>query len=89
MPLFDPGQIVATPAALAACDADNVDPVQLIKRHIGGDWGLLSKHDLKANADAISYGARVLSKYRVGDDSLYVITEADRSRTCLLLCSEY
>ncbi len=89
MPLFTPGQIVSTPAALAACEANSVDPTSLINRHINGDWGKLSKDDVKANVQAIIYGARILSKYQVGDEWLYCITEADRSSTCLLLTSEY
>ncbi len=89
MPLFTPGQIVSTPAALAACEANSVDPMSLINKHIGGDWGKLSRDDVKANVQAIINGARILSKYPVGDDFVYVITEADRSSTCMLLTSEY
>lgn len=89
MPLFMPGQIVSTPAALAQCDANNIEPMSLVLKHINGDWGKLCKDDVKANVDAVSYGARILSKYPVGDEFVYVITEADRSSTCLLLTSEY
>ncbi len=89
MPLFPPGQIVSTVAARAACERFNTEPMELVRRHIGGDWGVLSESDVRANQDAVTYGDRILSKYLVGTVWMYVITEADRSSTCILLTHEY
>ena len=58
---------------------------------MNGDWGEhLNGHDIKANAVALREGGRLLSGYqtRAGDD-IWIITEADRSATTLLLPSEY
>ena len=89
MPLFVPGQVVATRGALAVLDAANVLPQMLLLRHCAGDWGDLGEEDVRANANALAYGGRLLSKYVVGKDSFYIITEADRSATTLLLTHEY
>lgn len=89
MALFKLGQTVATPAALAACAEAGISPLTLLHKHCTGDWGDLGKEDVKANEDAIAFDGRVLSKYKVGADSLYCITEWDRSSTTLLLTSEY
>ncbi|MCD6665980.1 MAG: hypothetical protein LT081_07870 [Hydrogenophaga sp.] len=89
MALFKLGSVVATPAALAHCERNQVNPQQLLGRHIGGDWGNLEQEDIKANENALAYGDRIFSSYNVGDGKVWVITEADRSSTCVLLPSEY
>ena len=89
MPLFKLGNIVATPAALRHCEQHQINPLRLLSRHVGGDWGDLATEDIDANQNAISYGGRVFSSYRVGDCKVWVITEADRSSTCLLMPDEY
>jgi UDP-N-acetylmuramyl pentapeptide synthase len=89
MAAFELGQIVATPAALELLERNRLQPIRLILRHVGGDWGELCEEDVKANEQAIAYGDRVLSAYTVAGTKLYVITEADRSATTLLLASEY
>ncbi len=59
-------------------------------RHLNGNWGDLDEHDWKANDDAIEYGGRVLSSYLDRNDTrFWIITEADRSATTILLPSEY
>lgn len=88
-PLFPLGRTVATPGALAHCSENNVSPVLLLARHQHGDWGDLVEADCEANEQALFEGGRLLSKYRVANESLYVITEADRSSTCILFPSEY
>jgi hypothetical protein len=67
----------------------NVDPLSLIQRHLGGDWGDLGQEDVQANISAVQHDLRILSRYVVGGVALYLITEADRSSTCLLLTDEY
>lgn len=87
---FEPGQIVATPAALELLNQHRLSPLELVRRHINGDYGDLCTDDIEANLHAIKAGLRIVSKYRItASDAIYVITEADRSSTCLLLPSEY
>ena len=89
MPLFNLGQVVATPAALQHFQKHQINPISLPGRNIGGDWGDLSEADVAANVHAIQHDLRLFSSYAVGGGKVWVITEADRSSTCLLLPSEY
>ncbi len=86
---FEIGRVVATPGALEALALAGVEPHELLSRHAGGDWGELDAHDRRANGRALEDGTRLLSSYPVGDGKVWIITEADRSSTCLLLPSEY
>jgi hypothetical protein len=81
------GALAITPGARAALPEDFV--VACFRRHATGDFGELDPHDVTANLAALITGDRVLSEYRHGDVKVFVITEADRSRTTLLLASEY
>lgn len=88
--LFTPGQIVSTPGALAAMDAAGVLPLNLLSRHLSGDWGDVDVEDASANEDALCCGLRLLSAYEIGPDTMiWLITEADRSVTTFLLPEEY
>jgi len=89
MSLFDLGQIVATPGSLAFCERHSVNPLLLLGRHMGGDFGDLDASDVQANVHAIQHDERILSAYKLYGEKLYVITEWDRSATTLLLASEY
>lgn len=89
MPLFKLGQVVATPGVLDHCKAHNINPVLLLGRHIGGDWGDLCADDVTANVHAVQHDERILSAYVLHGEKLYVITEWDRSVTTVLLASEY
>ena len=89
MALFELGQVVATPGALAHCHRHSISPLLLLGRHIGGDWGDLCADDVKANVHAIQHDERILSAYVLHSEKLYVITEWDRSVTTLLLANEY
>lgn len=88
--LFPLGQIVATPGALHVLEQLHIDPRVLLSRHQAGDWGDLCPADRDENHLSVNEGFRILSNYPVGDDErLWVITEADRSVTTILLPSEY
>jgi hypothetical protein len=80
---------VATPGALEVLDGRNVSPLALLQRHASGDWGEIPKADARENERSVKHGYRVLSSYNVGDVKVWIITEADRSSTCLLLPEEY
>ena len=88
-PRFLLGQMLATPGAIALLDDANVDALTLLRRHVFGDWGVVPREDALANDEALLTGARVLSSYDVGGDKIWIITEADRRVTTLLLPSEY
>ena len=89
-PLFELGQIVSTPGALQALQEAGQDPAGLLARHVRGDWGDLGKEDKAENDLSVKQGFRILSAYRLRTGvKVWVITEADRSATTLLLPSEY
>lgn len=88
--LFELGRVVATPGALKALEESGENPHRYLGRHVTGDWGELSQADKAANTLALATGERILSSYRTSRNvKLYVITEADRSSTCILLPEEY
>ena len=88
--LFPLGDLVATPGALSALEKNGVVPMRLISRHMKGDWGDVPPDDADANTDALRIGARLLSSYALPDGAcIWIITEADRSATTLLLRDEY
>lgn len=88
--LFCLGRTVATPGALEALEGAGHTAGEFLGRHARGDWGDLCDEDKAANQEALQEGLRLLSAYRLGDGKkLWVITEADRSATTLLLPEEY
>jgi hypothetical protein len=88
-PLFSLDQLVATPSALAALKKCGVTPMQLVARNARGDWGNVCSDDAQTNTQALQSGARLLSSYTLPDGvRIWIITEADRSSTTLLLPSE-
>jgi len=89
-PLFKLGKLMATPGALALLKQVNATPIEFLLRHQSGDWGTVCGDDARANTIAVATGARLLSSYELtGLGRIWVITEADRSATTILLPSEY
>jgi len=87
---FSIGQLVATPGAIEALADAKQSPMEFVARHIKGDWGEVCDEDRQANEDALRDGERLLSAYRTSKGvKIWVITEADRSSTCVLLPEEY
>ena len=86
---FNLGQVVATPGALEVLGEAGRSPVEFLSRHVRGDWGELCEEDRQANEDALHSGGRLFSAYSVDEVRIWVITEADRSSTCVLLPEEY
>jgi hypothetical protein len=89
--LFSLGQIVATPGALSALGGEGIGSEALLKRHVTGDWGELSDDDRRENELSVKEGFRILSAYKLPRTGvkLWIITEADRSVTTILLPDEY
>jgi len=83
------GRIVATPGALETILGAGGDPFSYTARHATGDWGELCALDRRENGLALRHGRRVLSSYAVGEGHVWIITEADRSITTILLPEEY
>jgi hypothetical protein len=86
---FPLGHIVATPGTLEVLDQGAVNASSLLQRHQSGDWGNVPPEDAEENERSVENGWRILSSYPVGNDRIWIITEADRSSTTLLLPSEY
>jgi hypothetical protein len=79
---------VATPNALGAIP--NHEIMNALSRHLRGDWGTLDKEDWDANEQALKHGGRLFSTYRSSTQiKFYIITEADRSATTVLLPEDY
>ena len=88
--LFDLGQTVTTIGAREALEESNQTANEFLARHQTGDWGLVCVDDKKENDFSVKEGFRILSAYKTSKgEKLWIITEADRSSTTLLLPSEY
>jgi hypothetical protein len=93
---FELGHIVCTPGALETCSPPGL--YECLARHACGDWGKVCAQDAASNEEAIAKGFRIFSAYPIdpakpckgfGENTLWIITEADRSVTTFLLPSEY
>ncbi len=88
-PRFELGSIYATSGVTAWAERHEIDLTRLLRRHHCGDWGNLDAEDRQANEDALADGTRIFSAYLVESRKIYVITEADRSMTTIMLATEY
>lgn len=89
-PRFPLGRTLATPGALALLAERNLDGISLLQRHVRGDWGSICAEDAASNEEALQCGARLMSSYEIpGGGVIWIITEADRAATTLLLPQEY
>ena len=87
-PLFPLGRVVATQGVIAL-DLPLDTIVDLLRRHQMGDWGEIGDEDRRENELSIQQGFRIMSVYSVNDTKVWIITEADRSSTTILLPQEY
>lgn len=84
------GRLLSTPGAIEAMAKAGQQPLEFLKRHRSGDWGEVNAEDWAANDQAVIDGERILSAYTLKDGvRLWIITEADRAATTILLPSEY
>jgi len=88
--MFKLGQLLVTPGALEALQASGQSPWVFLTRHLAGDWGDLCVEDKRLNDEAVQDGSRILSAYSTSRGAkVWLITEADRSATTILLPDEY
>ena len=80
---------MATPGALKLLVDAGEDPFDYLARHAKGDWGDLCAFDRRQNERALREGLRVFSSYETLAGRVWIITEADRSATTILLPEEY
>jgi len=95
-PKFKLGKTVITTGAIDVIERAKQNPTTFIKCHIVADWGEICEEDKQLNNDAIANEGdiqkqmRVMSVYKtVKNETIWIITEFDRSVTTLLLPSEY
>ncbi len=95
-PKFRLGKTVITPGAIDALSKSNQLPDSFLKKHQKGDWGETCQEDAQLNNEAIAHEGdigkqqRVMSVYKTSrNETIWVITEWDRSVTTILLPSEY
>ena len=94
-PLFELGQLVATPGAIEALETAGQNPLEFVSRHLRGDWGTVDDEDKSLNDKSVSDGSRILSAFVLKTGlKIWIITEAadddgKRVATTVLLPDEY
>lgn len=87
-PKFELGHLVATPNALRHVSHHEI--LKALARHVRGDWGDLDDEDSRNNDRSLNGGGRIFSAYHAANSvKFWIITEADRSSTCVLLPEDY
>ena len=87
---FSLGRVYATPGAVEAFNQNGQDGIEFLHRHQCGDWGCLSDEDKRENEFSVDKQLRIFSAYKLKNDTkIWIITEADRSATTILLPTEY
>lgn len=84
---FQLGQLVITTNAARRLTPRLIQ--EALKRHESGDWGDVPPEDVQENERALRHGCRLFSAYGAGDTRCWIITEADRSVTTVLLPEDY
>ncbi|MEH1019570.1 type I restriction endonuclease subunit M [Acinetobacter baumannii] len=87
--LFALGQVVTTKNAVEFMNQHGIIPLDLLYRHQHGDWGDLNESDRESNEQALIEDHRIFSSYKFSNEKVWVITEADRTLTTILLPSDY
>jgi hypothetical protein len=83
------GRVVATPGAIKLLAEAGEDALHYLARHASEDWGEIDAHDRRENELSLKHGWRIVSSYPVGEKTIWIITEADRSVTTILLPEDY
>ena len=88
-PRFELGLTYATAGVTAWAGRHEIDLTRYLRQHHCGQWGDLCDEDKQANEDALEHGTRIFSCYLHQGRKIYVITEHDRSKTTIMLATEY
>ena len=87
---FSLGELYTTPEALRVITEAGQEPFEFLSRHQVGDWGDVCEEDCKENEFSLTRRLRLFSVYHTAKDvKIWIITEADRSITTILLPEEY
>ena len=87
---FELGMVVATCGALSALEESDEEPKKFLELHQNGNWGQVCAEDWHENEFSLEHSFRILSAYKLRNDvTIWIITEADRSSTTILLPEEY
>lgn len=86
---FQTGRVLITPGASDLMEEHGRNPLEFIERHVNKDWGDIPEDDIPRNNQALIDGTRIISAYKIGEEKIWIITEADRSATTILLSEEY
>ncbi len=86
-PKFPLGRVAIT--ANASQHLDTIAVNEALRRHAAGDWGDICPEDACENEESLQEGFRLFSAYGLGDSRFWVITEADRSVTTILMPEDY
>jgi hypothetical protein len=90
MSVFLLGNVVITAKCLEYCNENNIDASALLARHAAGHWGDLCRDDKELNETALAHkDGRLFSSYNVQSGKIWIITEWDRSSTCIMLPEDY
>ncbi len=82
------GMLYVTPGVILKIKS--VEVFAALDRHASCDWGLICDQDREANEEALIHGFRIMSVYKDSKNTnFWIITEADRSVTTVLLPEEY
>ena len=85
---FPLGSIFCTPGVIQSVPPH--ESQDALYRHARGDWGDVCGQDWQENEQALEEGWRLFSQYRTqAGVKFWIITEADRSVTTILLPNEY
>lgn len=88
--VFNPGGVTFSDTAMAAIRRAGLDVMDLVRKHCMADWTDMMPHDRRANIDALARGGRIFSSFHLGEQvRVWVITEADRSSTSVVLPGEF
>lgn len=91
--LFEPGKLMATPGIVKLCDADDFISMCIgytyEEKYLKGNWGIICKEDAEENRRALQTNERIMGVYEIENFKIWIITEADRLSTTILLPEEY
>jgi hypothetical protein len=84
---FPLGEVTITETASGVLDSPAVS--EGLRRHASGDWGDIPPEDAASSDLALTDGSRLMSAFGNGERRFWIVTEAGRSSTIVLMPSDY